>query len=381
MNILLLAPQPFYQERGTPIAVKLLAQTLGELGHDVHLLVFAEGESIEIANVTIHRHIHLPGMTGIKPGISIKKLVCDAVFFIKCFQLVRRYNFHIIHAVEESVFMAIFFKKIFKIPYVYDMDSCMSAQLIDKFPSLRLGGSLMAGLEKSAIVNSDGVVAVCSTLEDMALKYAPGKLTTRLEDISLLDDGCQGEEDLRLELGIQGTLIMYVGNLEKYQGIDLLLESFKQAVDVKQEMHLVLIGGNERDISVYRQKVRQLNIDTNVTFCGPRPVNMLGFYLKQADILVSPRIHGSNTPMKIYSYLDSGVSVLATNLPTHTQVLDERIAFLVEPQPARMAAAIGLLAEDKVKRDNLGLEAQKRVHQEYSLPAFKRKLSLFYEKL
>ena len=45
--------------------------------------------------------------------------------------------------------------------------------------------------------------------------------------------------------------------------------------------------------------------------------------LLAADVLVSPRLKGLNTPMKIYSYLDSGSAVLATRLRTHTQVLDD----------------------------------------------------------
>ena len=53
-------------------------------------------------------------------------------------------------------------------------------------------------------------------------------------------------------------------------------------------------------------------------------------------MLVSPRLKGLNTPMKIYSYLDSGSAVLATRLRTHTQVLDDGIAYLVEPEPVAL---------------------------------------------
>ncbi|MBU0664978.1 MAG: glycosyltransferase family 4 protein [Proteobacteria bacterium] len=381
MNILLLAPQPFYQDRGTPIAVKVLVQTLGEQGHDVHLLVFAEGEEIVIPHVTIHRHISLPGISNIKPGLSVKKLICDFFLFLKCVQLVRKHEFQIVHAVEESVFMAMVIKKIFKIPYVYDMDSCMSLQLIDKFPSLGLVRRTMQWLEKAAIVNSKGVLAVCRSLEEMVKKYAPDKLTARIEDITLLESGNEGEEDLREELGIQGILLMYVGNFEKYQGIDLLLDGFKEAVLRKKDLRLVLIGGNKKDIQLYKQRSIKLGIATNVFFCGQRPVNMLGYYLGQADILVSPRIQGNNTPMKIYSYLDSGRPVVATNLPTHTQVLDEEIACLVRPTPANMADGIVALAENKVLREKIGYQARRRVQEEYSLPAFQRKLATFYEKL
>jgi glycosyltransferase involved in cell wall biosynthesis len=379
LKILILAPQPFYQERGTPIAVKLLVQTLAEQGHDVHLLVFAEGEDISIPGVTIHRHITLPGISGIKPGLSLKKLICDFFLFIKCIQLIRKQDFQLIHAVEESVFMARVIKTIFKIPYVYDMDSCMSVQLMDKFPSLGIIRRVMERMEKWAIKGSAGVLPVCEALENIVRKHASDKLVVRLEDISLLEMGNEGEEDLRKKLGIDGIVLMYVGNLEQYQGIDLLLEGFKQAVNRKSNIYLVMIGGNQKDIHSYTDTSRKLGIAAKVFFCGGRPVNQLGFYLKQADILVSPRTQGNNTPMKIYSYLDSGRVVLATNLPTHTQVMNEKIACLVEPDPAEMAKGIISLVEDKELRETLARNAQQRVQEEYSFPAFKRKLKLFYD--
>ncbi len=381
MKILLIAPQPFYQDRGTPIAVRLLAQTLGEQGHDVHLLVFHEGEKIAIPNVTIHRNIALPRISNIKPGLSLKKLICDFFLFIKCIQLIRTYEFDLIHAVEESVFMAMVVKKIFKIPYVYDMDSCMSLQLVDKFPSLQLIRRLMEWLEKRAVINSSGVVAVCQALADIARRFAPDKYIARIEDITLLATDSEGNDPLREGLGITGLMVMYVGNLEKYQGIDLLMESFQKALTEKEDLSLVIIGGNKEDILFYQQRAKQLGIHKNVFFCGPRPVQLLGYYLSQADILVSPRIQGNNTPMKIYSYLDSGKAVLATRLPTHTQVLDDTIACLVNPATMEMAAGIVTLAKDTALRGNLGLNARKRVKEEYSLPALQRKVAVFYKNL
>lgn len=381
MNILFIAPQPFYQDRGTPIAVRLLTQTLGEQGHSVHLLVFHEGEEIAIPNVTIHRSAALPGITNIKPGLSLKKLICDFFVFIKCIRLVKTYKFDLIQAVEEAVFMAIILKKIFKIPYVYDMDSLMSLQLVDKFPSLRLVRLIMEWLEKKAVTNSIGIIAVCRALEDAARKFAPEKHIVRLEDITLLTTDPEEKDSLRERLGIVGLIVMYVGNLERYQGIDLLIESFREALATKEDLNLVVIGGSKEDILMYQERVEQLGMQNNVFFCGQRPVNLLGHYLSQADILVSPRIQGNNTPMKIYSYLDSGKPVLATRLPTHTQVLDETISYLVNPATRDMAAGIISLGQSPELRQTLGARARKRVEEEYSLPVFKRKVAAFYEKL
>ena len=381
MNILFIAPQPFYQNRGTPIAVKLLAQTLGEQGHSVHLLVFHEGEEISLPNVTIHRSASLPGIRDIKPGLSLKKLICDFFVFLKAIRLLRSGSFDLVHAVEEAVFMALALKFLFRIPYVYDMDSLMSLQLVEKYPSLHLLRRGMEWLEKKAVQNSSGTIAVCRALEDTARKFAPSNLIVRLEDITLLTDEAEEQDSLRQRLGIPGTMLMYVGNLEKYQGIDLLIESFREALDTTAAAYLVIIGGSQDDILFYKQRVEQLSMEGRVFFCGQRPVEMLGSYLSQADILVSPRIQGNNTPMKIYSYLDSGKAVLATKLPTHTQVLDDSIACLVAPEKTSMAAGIITLVNNAELRENLGARARERVKSEYSLPVFKKKVAAFYQAL
>ena len=67
-------------------------------------------------------------------------------------------------------------------------------------------------------------------------------------------------------------------------------------------------------------------------------------------MLASPRIRGTNTPLKIYSYLRSGKPIVATNLITHTQVLTPDIALLVEPEAEAFAAGLARLIDDPAAR-------------------------------
>ena len=60
MKILLLAPEPFFQERGTPIAIKLLAETLCEQNYEVDLLTYHEGTDISIKGLRILRIPKIP---------------------------------------------------------------------------------------------------------------------------------------------------------------------------------------------------------------------------------------------------------------------------------------------------------------------------------
>ena len=379
MNILLLAPQPFFQNRGTPIAVRLLSEVLAKAGHRICLLTYHEGENVEIPNVTIHRIPSAPGLSDIRPGFSLKKIICDIMMLFMCLKIVCKTRFDLVHAVEESVFIAMLLRLFFGIPFVYDMDSSLSRQMTDKHRLLLPIRGIMESIEKMAAKHSSGIVVVCKSLEKIARKYAPDKLLVRLEDISLLDSGPRECEKLYKTLEISGSIIMYVGNLEKYQGIDLLLDSFKLVLEKFADAHLVIIGGSVEDITAYKDLSSQLDINSNVRFVGQKPVSQLGSYLSQADILVSPRIQGENTPMKIYSYLDSGRPLLATCLPTHTQVLDNQIALLVQPEPKAMADGIISLIDDIDLATALAFRAKERVKQEYSFKAFQKKLLGFYE--
>ena len=85
--------------------------------------------------------------------------------------------------------------------------------------------------------------------------------------------------------------------------------------------------------------------------------------------------------MKIFSYLDSGKALLATRLSTHTQVLDDEIAYLVSPTSEAMAEGMAILMKNASLRDRLSRAAKKRVQEEYCFEAFQNKLVQFYKQL
>ena len=184
---------------------------------------------------------------------------------------------------------------------------------------------------------------------------------------------------LKNAFAITGPLLMYVGNLERYQGIDLLLESFQLALSQVSEAHLVIIGGAPEHIEQYQQRSQQLGIAAHVHFIGKRPVEQLADYLGQADILVSPRTQGNNTPMKLYSYLDSGKALLATDLPTHTQVLNHQVAWLSLPEAEAFSQGMVNLIQDPALREQLGHEARALIAQNHTYDAFASKLTGLYD--
>jgi glycosyltransferase involved in cell wall biosynthesis len=384
VKILLLAPHPFFQARGTPLAVKTVLEFLSERGHEVDVLTFHEGENVEIPNCRIFRIVRPFWIRNVRPGFSTKKVVCDVFMFAKCLRMMRKTRYDLIHAVEESAFIAAAMQRLNGIPYVYDMDSSLAEQLVDAYPGLQFAFSTLRRCEALAVRHSLGVLTVCAALEDVAQGHAPGKTVGLVEDTTLLapdgntSNGRSPDPLASLGVGDQNPVAMYVGNLEHYQGIGLLLDGFRYTLARLPAAHLVIVGGHQDDIRRYKRRAEHLGILSQVHFLGPKPISSLHSLLRRADVLVSPRLKGLNTPMKIYSYLDSGTAVLATRLRTHTQVLNDRTAYLVPPDPEAMGDGLAHLLSDPGLRSRLAVEAKAYVQQEFTPEAAHRKLTSFY---
>jgi glycosyltransferase involved in cell wall biosynthesis len=220
---------------------------------------------------------------------------------------------------------------------------------------------------------------VCNALSMLCEKSGAAKTVT-LHDISQLDTtAVRNPESLRKEIEVKGTVLLYSGNLEPYQGIDLLLDSFSLALSQNPELVLVIVGGAQADIAHYRDKCKQLDIHGRVFFLGPRPFDRLGDYLAGADVLVCPRIRGINTPMKIFPYLHSGKPVLATDLPTHNQLLTSKEAFLAPANLEGFADGVLQLTSNASLRERLGNEGRAFVERNHTFSAYRRRLNEAYD--
>lgn len=413
MKILIVAPQPFYQERGTPIAVRLLAESLCELGHEVDLLVYHAGADVAIPGLKLVRAARPFGVRHVPIGPSWQKLPCDAMLVAKMIGLLLRNRYDVVHAVEEAVFPAALLVALGNavgrcrgvlgadgacVKLVYDMDSSLSDQLIEKWARLRTLRAAFRAFERFAVRRAAVVLAVC---EDLAAKVRPWSDAGRvyvLPDVPLTSGPLEEDvETLRAETvpkpaaepasacaaeseAGSGVLALYVGNLERYQGIELLLDAIA-CLPPELPLYTAVIGGDMASVKRYRTLANELGVSRRVRFLGARPVRNLHAYLAQADILVSPRILGENTPMKIYSYMQSGKAIVATNIRSHTQALDADTALLATPDPPAFAAALERVARDAELRGRLGAAARAKAEREYSLPVYRRKLASAYARL
>jgi glycosyltransferase involved in cell wall biosynthesis len=383
LRVLMLAPQPFFIERGTPIAVRAAAETLARAGHMVDLLVYHLGEDIDLPeNVRLVRMPGVPGVKRMRPGPTLAKLACLFRFHAAAFRLAKRNDYDLVHAVEDGVFVAMRLKKKLGLPFVYDMDSLMSEQVASKPGVGGVAGAVFAGLETAAVKDAVHCLCVCPHLKDIASRDAPEEKLTVLTDFPLVDPvPAEGDVRERVERAHgDGRLVAaYVGNLEPYQGVGDMLEAARLLEDdVAERVRLHIYGGPADAMDEMRRHYDELVQAGVAEFCGSIPVRRLGEVLGSSDILLSPRKVGTNTPMKLYGYLASGKPVLATSILSHTQVLGETHAELVSPDPKSLAEGLARLVGDESRRARLGRAGARLVEERHSRAAFERTLGDVY---
>ncbi len=390
-RVLFIAPQPFFVNRGTPLNVRAFVCRLAELGFDVHLLTFPFGEDVPLPGVTVHRCFRIPGLRRIAIGFSWNKLLYDIILLCYGVVLGIRHRIAIFHGVEEGGVLAGCLGMVFRRPYVMDMDSCIPEQLEKSaLRRLPLLVRFLAGIENFFLRRATAIVTVCSSLTERARSVAWGVPVFQIEDFPL-DSSCDVNAEhastLAAELDIAGRpMILYTGNLEPYQGIDLLLESFglllRRAGREAPQPLLVLVGGDGERLRHYRDMIERCAMRDSVRCLGARPSEEMGTFMSMATVLASPRISGDNTPLKLYSYMISGRAIAATDIRSHTQALDAESAYLAAPDPASFAAALEAavdLSPAAVElRDRMVRRSLHLVSTRFSKGAFERRVGELY---
>jgi glycosyltransferase involved in cell wall biosynthesis len=172
---------------------------------------------------------------------------------------------------------------------------------------------------------------------------------------------------------------MYVGNLESYQGIDLLLDAFVEATKQEPALRLVVSGGSDKDIERYRDRVRALGLTGRAHLIGRWPADRLDELLAESDMLIVPRIRGINTAMKVFPFLHSGKAVVVTDLPTHTQILTDRVAALAPAEPIGFARILVGLARDPERRSELGRAGRAFVEAAHTYDSHRARMNQLYD--
>ncbi len=387
MKVLMIAPQPFFQPRGTPISVLHRLNTLSKLGHKIDLVTYHLGQTIPFENVTYQRIPNIPIIKKIKVGPSKTKIIVDLFVMSKVLSLLMKNQYDVIHSHEEAGFFGAWLAKKFGIMHLYDMHSSLPQQLTNfKFTKLKFLINRFESMERRAIENSDALITICPELYNYVNQSFPYKKQVLIENVadnsSIFAEAKSEDLNIREKYQLESkTIILYAGTFEPYQGLDLLIESSRAVISKNKNVTFVLVGGNPAQVEHYQQIVNKQHLGGYFIFTGQVVPDMVPKFLDIADILVTPRIEGNNTPLKIYSYLRSGKPIVATKHITHTQVLSDDVAVLTECNAEALANGLMKVLEDDQLSRLLSKKARELAEEKYSYEVYVQKTRSIYNYL
>ena len=386
MRILMIAPEPFFEPRGTPFSEYHRIRALVELGHTVDLVTYPFGRDVTLPGLRVFRSARPPFMTGIGIGPSWRKLPLDAALFATACRRALSGKYDAVHSHEEGSWFGVVLAGLLRVPHLYDMHSSLPQQLTNfAYSRSRAIKAVFGALERFVIRRSRVVIVICPQLEEVVRGIDAAVPSVLIENAPGSGDAPVDGSGaaVRRSLGIdeQAPVVLYTGTFEAYQGLDLLLESLAIVRASRPDVRALLVGGEPSQVEDVRRAARAAGVEDVVTFTGQRPSEEIPAFLDAATLLVSPRSRGTNTPLKIYQYLRSGRPIVATRLLTHTQVLDDEVAILTEATPDGFAQGVLAAIADPERATRVGQCAQQLADTRYSYEAYLERTRQAYAEL
>ena len=380
-RVLVVSPQPFFEDRGTPIAVRQAVEALAELGYGVDLLAYPVGRDVALAGVRQFRVSNPLRLTHVPIGLSWRKIALDVQLIPELRNRLRADRYVAVHAVEEAAFPAIWLCRRRGIPVIYDMQSSLPEQLAQRAvfrfaPLHRATTAAEQWLLRNAalVVSSTGLAERVRAAAPRAA-HREWRFHARTPPSAIEPSG----SSLRAELGIpaRDRVVLYTGSFETYQGLDQLLAAIPGVVARVPHTAFVCVGDTGKD--QLGEAGRRLVAEGRLHVVSRRPRDeMLGYYAS-ADVLVSPRMFGDNAPLKVFDYLAAGRPIVATDIVAHRALLADGRALLVAPRADAIAGAIVRVLEDPDLARELGTRALQYAEEHLGWDAFVRGVAEWYD--
>jgi len=372
----MIAPEPFFEPRGTPFSEFHRIRALTALGHHVDLVTYPFGQDVALPGLRVFRCLRPPFVQRVKIGPSLAKIPLDALLTLTAIRRVLSDRYDAIHSHEEGGLIGATLALLVRVPHLYDMHSSLPQQLTNfAFSRSRLIRRAFLAIERFMIRRSRVVIVICPSLEDTVRAIEPQARTVLIENApGSAEEAATADQaaGVRRALGVTAAtpLVLYTGTFEAYQGLELLFAAMALVQRTRPDARLVLAGGDADQVARARAQASAAGIGEATIFAGERPAAEIPAYLAAADALVSPRSRGTNTPLKIYQYLRSGKPIVATRLLTHTQVLSDQTAILTGTTADAFAGGILAALSDRARAQQVGANARHLAETKYSYEAY-----------
>lgn len=364
MKILMIAPTPFFSDRGCHVRIYEEAQHLVSLGHSVTICTYCLGKDIN--GIDIRRIFSIPWYKKVSAGPSLHKIYLDFLLLLKSLIVTYQTRPDIIHAhLNEGALIGKICGWLFRIPLVFDVQGKLAEEVEahefmngDPFRH-KLIHKLMSITEKLSYKAANTFLVNSNFMAE----YIHQSVGIRKESIFVVPDAADGLhrsasadeiESLkkRLNIPIDKKIVVYLGLLTEYQGVGLLLRVVKSITEKRDDIHFLIMG--YPNVEKYKKISDELNISQYITFTGRISYWEIYKYLALGTIAVAPKfLESGEGNIKVYNYIAAGLPTVVFDYPVNREILGDLGMYARPKDVNSLEGYLTKLLDDKQVRDRL----------------------------
>lgn len=370
LRVMMVAPTPYFTDCGRHVRIYEEARSLMRRGHTVQIVTRHLGRDMPGVNTCRTAQISRLRDSSLAP--SWPHFYLDLLLYKRALKLASSFRPHLIHAhLHEGAWIGARLKKRLGVPLLFDCQGSMSNEMIDH-GFVREGSLLHRFFQKQeGRINhgsADFIVTRSTPLaRDLVERWGVARERVRplLDgvDTSLFRPYQRDEVRARLRLPPNVPLVVYLGMLDRNQGIDTLLSAIVQLKAKGSPMRFLIMGFPEQE---YRSRAGELGIDRMIVFTGGIDYTKAPLYLSAGDCAVSSTCSSMQSNAKLLAYMACGLPTVAFDTPVNRELLGDAGVYAQYDDAADLATRLTWLLKNSDERTRLGLMARERAVQCHS---------------
>jgi len=373
LKILMIAPTPFFADRGCHMRILGEIQALQKLGHQIILCTYHLGR--DIPGVKTIRSLKIPWYKKLEAGSSWHKFYIDALLFFKSLRIFWQEKPDVIHGhLHEGAIIGHFVRKFSfrKVPLVFDAQGSLTKELVTYsfFKEGSILQKLFWSLEKWISRMPEYSVGSNVSVSEFLVR----EMHLPESKVATVIDGVHTDfftppaqvNDLRKQFGLapRTPVVLYTGALLKSKGIDFLWPAIPQVIKQNPEVVFVIVG---YPVEESKATVEALGVAEKVIFTGQVDYFQLPDYLYLADLAVDPKLdEAGEASGKIINYMGAALPIVCFEGPNNRKFLGENGIFARSGDSRDLANKILETLADPDRAKKIGLNNQRRVEEVFS---------------
>ncbi|MFO8058994.1 MAG: glycosyltransferase family 4 protein [bacterium] len=378
-EVLVIAPTPFFSDRGCHVRIFELSRSLQKLGYDPLILTYPAGE--DPPGVSVTRMRGWSWYRKVEAGPAWPRLLIDLSLLKQAARLLREQKPKLVYAfLHEGCAIARVLRPLYGVPFVFDYQGSMTMESL-QHGFIREGWLEKAfrAAERRLDASADHIVTSAAELgRDLEERGLPVSTVPDGVDPDRFSPG-EPEASLRARLGLPDDmpLLVYLGVMSDYQGVDILLDS---ALILQREgvsAHFLLMGYPE---DFYKDKAKAMGLGDSVTFTGRVDYFKAADYLRLGAAALAPKLSRTESNGKVLNYMACGLPVVAFDLAVNRELLGSEAEWATvagdrQGCAEEFARAIADILSDRDKAARLSEAGRKRAVENFSLERQAEKLA------